>query len=626
MLNIVLQCSALFMLVVLLGMFIQYSGLNISGRRRYFHALLASILCLCLDIASIFGIDAAVNGSFPDIAAVVICKLYVMSLILQAYLGFLYAAGEFFAGGSHKALRHFYSVWFVVGIVLIGVLPIYYLIDGRVVYSYGPSTIATYIFAVVFIMSTISMAFFSGDRTSRNRRRAILIWQGVWLLAAVIQFVNAELLLVGFANALGMMILYAELENPQDGIDRSTGLYTANALMDYVNDAAISRKSFAAVYINIEPAVKNMDYETKRMMFVRTANFFKASANYFPFRYTDTEIVLAFEKKKNLDNELSRIRDGLGDAIGLRARISRIILRDSTALLSLEEFTRIPYFFQPDLEITDEIELDDDAIDRLREYDRVNDLIKSALAEERVEVFYQPFYNVKQKAFTAAEALVRIRDRDGSVVPPGKFIPISEENGMIIPLGIEIFRQVCEFLSSKKPERLGIRHIEVNLSMAQFDDDNPATFVMDLIKEYGVAPPSINLEITETASPNTKRVLLKNMNKLIETGVTFSLDDFGTGRSNLDYFVEMPVSIIKFDYTFTQNYFKSEKARIVMESMISFMHRMGMKIVSEGVETKEQFEAMCAIGVEYIQGFYFSKPLPEDEFIEFVSAHLDGVM
>jgi EAL domain-containing protein (putative c-di-GMP-specific phosphodiesterase class I) len=122
-------------------------------------------------------------------------------------------------------------------------------------------------------------------------------------------------------------------------------------------------------------------------------------------------------------------------------------------------------------------------------------------------------------------------------------------------------------------------------------------------------------------SQNTKKKILKNMEKLINAGINFSLDDFGTGRSNLDYFLEMPVQVIKFDYSFTQGYFKSEKAKLVIENMIELMHSMGMAIVSEGVETKEQFETMCGLGVEYIQGFYFSKPLPKDEFIAFLEKH-----
>ena len=109
-----------------------------------------------------------------------------------------------------------------------------------------------------------------------------------------------------------------------------------------------------------------------------------------------------------------------------------------------------------------------------------------------------------------------------------------------------------------------------------------------------------------------------NMTSLIDYGVRFSLDDFGTGRSNLDYFVDMPVDIIKFDNGFTWAYFKSQKARCVMESVVSMVKRMGLQIVSEGVETKEQLETMCSLGVDYIQGYYFSKPIPREEFLEFV--------
>ena len=114
------------------------------------------------------------------------------------------------------------------------------------------------------------------------------------------------------------------------------------------------------------------------------------------------------------------------------------------------------------------------------------------------------------------------------------------------------------------------------------------------------------------------------MNKLIESGVKFSLDDFGTGRSNLDYFVDMPVEIIKFDYSFTQGYFKSNKAKYVMESVVNIMHKLGLGIVSEGVETTEQLAAMCNLGVNYIQGFYFSKPIPKGEFLKFLEKNNQG--
>ena len=153
-----------------------------------------------------------------------------------------------------------------------------------------------------------------------------------------------------------------------------------------------------------------------------------------------------------------------------------------------------------------------------------------------------------------------------------------------------------------------MEYVEGNLSTVQFDEENPAAFVKSTMSQYGISPTEINLEITETATGSARRVLLSNMEKLTSHGVSFSLDDFGTGRSNLDYFVDMPVSIIKFDYSFT-------------EGMVGLMSRRGLPIVAEGVETEEQLAAMCKLGISYIQGFYFSKPISTQELLDFLAEH-----
>lgn len=131
----------------------------------------------------------------------------------------------------------------------------------------------------------------------------------------------------------------------------------------------------------------------------------------------------------------------------------------------------------------------------------------------------------------------------------------------------------------------------------------------------------INLEITESASAEAKNVLLNNMQTLIDYGVHFSLDDFGTGQSNLNYIVEMPVDIVKFDRCMIMSYFENTKAKYVMDAAIHMIHGMKLKIVSEGIETKEQFDTMVNLGISYIQGYYFSKPVPEQEFLNFIQRY-----
>ena len=179
--------------------------------------------------------------------------------------------------------------------------------------------------------------------------------------------------------------------------------------------------------------------------------------------------------------------------------------------------------------------------------------------------------------------------------------------------GVEV-----KLLSKEEVQQYGLEQIEINVSAAQFDHENPAKLVIECIEKYHINPSQINLEITETAAGKNKTIMIQNMEKLIDKGVTFSLDDFGTGRSNIDYFVNMPVRTIKFDYTFTRGFFDNEKIKHVLTGMLDIIHKMNLSVVVEGIETKEQMQVMKAMGVEYIQGFYYSKPIPENEFMEFL--------
>ena len=152
----------------------------------------------------------------------------------------------------------------------------------------------------------------------------------------------------------------------------------------------------------------------------------------------------------------------------------------------------------------------------------------------------------------------------------------------------------------------------------QCADERLSEKFINIMEKYKVSPDMINLEITETASMRAKRILLDNMKNLMNYGVNFSLDDFGTGESNLNYIVDMPVSIVKFDKGMTDAYFRNGRASYVMDAAIRMIQGMHLKIVSEGVETEKQFEVMKDLGINYIQGYYFSKPLPELEFLQFI--------
>ncbi len=619
--NIELQCCALFILFTIAVMFRREKKLDLMNRKLFEHAISACFACLTFDILSIVLINMSVHNGFSPFITGIVCRLYIMLLVMQGYLGYVYAYTSMLPRDKTwaKVVRIISHSIFVVGEILMLVLPIGFTAEGRVVYSYGMSTIVAYVLSSIYILSTIVTTIAYRKQMPGRRFTAMILWQGIWMLAAIIQFCQPQILLVGFASAFGMVILYIQLENPSEYIDGSTGLFTTNALSAYVHDKYRYGKRFSMFTAQIHYLNNYVDYAMEQNAVMRTA---RALVNLGPepaFRIDDDTFCVLYDDKDRMFDKAANIKrqkDGVKD---VPAKGTYLLIPDSMEMSGPDEFFR---FLHTYLESEEEITVaNEEMVLKLREQNAVKEMIDDALISDRVEVFYQPFYNVKESRFDEAEALVRIRQEDGEIVPPGVFIPVAEETGQIIPLGFRVLEKVCGFLAKGDAQKLGLEQVGINVSAAQFDHDNPANSVMENMDRYKIDPGLINLEITETAAAENREVMLMNMDKLRRKGIEFSLDDFGTGRSNIDYFVNMPVKTIKFDYSFTRGFFDNEKIKHVLTGMVDMLHKMNMSVVVEGIETEEQMQVMKDMGVEYIQGFYYSRPVPEKEFLSFLASN-----
>ncbi len=619
--NIELQCCALFILFTIAVMFRREKKLDLMNRKLFEHAISACFACLTFDILSIVLINMSVHNGFSPFITGIVCRLYIMLLVMQGYLGYVYAYTSMLPRDKTwaKVVRIISHSIFVVGEILMLVLPIGFTAEGRVVYSYGMSTIVAYVLSSIYIISTIVTTIAYRKQMPGRRFTAMILWQGIWMLAAIIQFCQPQILLVGFASAFGMVILYIQLENPSEYIDGSTGLFTTNALSAYVHDKYRYGKRFSMFTAQIHYLNNYVDYAMEQNVVMRTA---RALVNLGPepaFRIDDDTFCVLYDDKDRMFDKAANIKrqkDGVKD---VPAKGTYLLIPDSMEMSGPDEFFR---FLHTYLESEEEITVaNEEMVLKLREQNAVKEMIDDALISDRVEVFYQPFYNVKESRFDEAEALVRIRQEDGEIVPPGVFIPVAEETGQIIPLGFRVLEKVCGFLAKGDAQKLGLEQVGINVSAAQFDLDNPAASVMENMDRYKIDPGLINLEITETAAAENREVMLMNMDKLRGKGIEFSLDDFGTGRSNIDYFVNMPVKTIKFDYSFTRGFFDNEKIKHVLTGMVDMLHKMNMSVVVEGIETEEQMQVMKDMGVEYIQGFYYSRPVPEKEFLSFLASN-----
>ncbi len=628
--NVQAQCCGVMLLLILLVFYLNQRKLNLITEKAFWMTFVTSFVCIVLDILSVIAI--VYRNQLPEFVVSVVCRAYLFSLVSVAASCLYYMYVDVYLAAEKYRIRVIlYNLLLVIAFLFIFLLPIkyHYEPEKQELYTYGPAIVATYTFVALFLISLIVIMWRWRKKINPNRTRAVQILLGLWLTAAAIQAVHNKLLLVGYAQCLGIMILYLKMENPEANIDRKTGLFNQNALKLYLEQMYNKGMDFAVLSLSFDRTEnQKLSAEERRQDLVALRNYLLRIKDALVFINVD-EMIVIWKDTKAAEIWTEKFRDYLEKEWLQKAdehiHPMLVFLPGRGPLKEYKDVYALAHYVKENrLEYTENNFqlIDEEIIHEMYHEKTIIRQITEAMELDRVEVFYQPIYSVKEQRFSSAEALVRIRNEKDELVPPGLFIPIAERNGMIIRLGEMVFEKVCAFLREKQLAQYGIDYIEVNLSMVQCADKHLAERFIQIMEKYHVNPKMINLEITESASMSAKRILLDNMRNLMNYGVKFSLDDFGTGQSNLNYIVDMPVAIVKFDRGMLKAYFENGRASYVMDAAIRMIHGMGLQIVSEGIETEYQYKTMENIGISYIQGYYFSKPLPELEFLQFLYNNL----
>ena len=253
----------------------------------------------------------------------------------------------------------------------------------------------------------------------------------------------------------------------------------------------------------------------------------------------------------------------------------------------------------------------------IEEQEIIGDM-NSALERGEFKVYFQPIYSALSSEPVAAEALVRwIHPRKG-IISPGKFIPLFERNGFIEKMDYYVWEEVCKYIKKRREEHLPEIPISINISRVNLYNVNLCDDIINLVEKYGVTPSQLKLEITESAYTDNPDQLLKTMVGLQAYGFQILMDDFGSGYSSLNMLKDVPVDILKVDMRFVDGIENSNRAGNILTSVVRMAKWLGIPVVVEGVETQTQVDFLKSIGCDNIQGFYYSRPLPEGEFEEFI--------
>ena len=521
--------------------------------------------------------------------------------------------------------------------------PIYYYIEEDGIYSYGLMVDCVYAVLIIYSVLTVFQSVNNLIKKTGHTKQQIyvLLTMGLWMGFGGIQIVQPKILISSVGIAAIILLMFLSLENPSEYIDSETHAFNYYALKTVLLEYNSKHKNYAIVCMELDETSIVENYvgnDAIAEILVQMKEFVTKTFRTPCYRMSRMQLCFIVENKRigHVNSFLGLLADRFSQSWDVNNKSVRLNGHANVLLCpedfpfdgnisELIDFMEDPETYEHSSSFVRRI--DEKARERRGRKHSIIHILSDALKTDGIEMYYQPIYCLAEKRFTNAEALVRLKDeRTIGYVSPEEFIPISERNGLIMPLSNLIFNKVFNFMSENNLRRKGINHIEVNLSGLQSVDANLPKLMKSLLKKYNINPETVNLEITESIAITSGYMLKKNMEELKKFGCSFAMDDFGMGYSNLSQISKVDFELIKIDKSllwpcFDENENSSDdvkNAKILLENMISMILKMGRKIVVEGIETKEQYEYLESLGITYAQGYYFSKPLPETEFIRFV--------
>lgn len=247
----------------------------------------------------------------------------------------------------------------------------------------------------------------------------------------------------------------------------------------------------------------------------------------------------------------------------------------------------------------------------------LTEMLREAINRDEFEVYYQPKVLVKDGSIVGAEALIRWHSRDG-MIPPDLFIPIAEETGLIRPIGEWVLREACRQASEWRKTNPTF-HMAVNISPAQFDHEYLPQLVNEVLEQSSLPAQALELEITEGMIIDNVESTIEILRSLQELGIELSIDDFGTGYSSLSYLTRLPLDILKIDRSFMEKVPASQDDTNVVLSILALANSLKLRVTAEGVETQEHVDLLREHNCDYIQGYFYSRPLPATEFYHYMT-------
>lgn len=632
-------CALIVFIILFVSTF--FRRMTKGRKNKCFLAMLVTSIIAVL--ADIWAVNLDEMGAGGVVAKYVFHTLYLLTHNLLAPLYIIYLVARTDTWHRLSKSRFQKAVIFVplfvmvLGIVTNPLTHFIFYLDENDTYTKESGFLLLYVVAAFYaVFGTVYLCYYR-KVFSKSRFASMISVIPFMVAAVIIQYFSPVYLVEMFATACGLLFISMMVQRPEETIDIVTGLGRLSAYFDDMKRAFTNKKPMEIILISITnySAVSEMlGYDGMNEMTKKIA-----------------DKMVELDRKQGMEAALYYLENGKFrfvvdyrhfDQVEETAQLINTMMKEDFSINQMEIslvtnvcIAKCPQdiadansllAFGNDLQTrhyTGQVMYASETYKK-EYYDIMKDIdwiIERALAEHRFSVYYQPIYSVREQRFNSAEALLRLKDEKYGFISPEIFIPAAEKSGAIHKIGAFVLEEVCRFIASEEYKMLNIDYIEINLSVAQCMENNLASQVLETLDKYNVLPGQINLEVTETAASDSQKTMIENLSALNDAGISFSLDDFGTGYSNMRRIASLPLDIVKLDKSFA-DLEGNPRLQIVLHNTIKMIKDMDMQIVVEGVETAKLVKHFSELQCEYMQGYFYSKPIPKDEFVTFIQQAL----
>lgn len=625
--------AAVFINLLSIYIFFSRSRLFIDQTKYFSILLVVSLFSSLFDILGVVTYAHAPAWSLLSLYGINALYYLFQNTIPPVFTLFVFSLG----GRNPFRLRYRRAIIMIPWIIAVAVIlstpwtGFAFRFDSSLRYLRGPFAPLFYVNIGLYAAMIMSSQLRERRRLPRENRLAVSLLLPLCLVPVCVQMLFPSTLIVNAGIALAELIILLTIQDFGRFVDSSSGLFNRNGLVSQLDLVMLNRKPFDA-YLIVLDSVKFLKHVlgsevfnalereiAARIFGAPRSDSFAAQLGVARFVFIVGDADRSGRAGEAILDHLRRPWEIGGRVFSISARVCRIRFPEDTkdsekifqALYNLTG-SRKRYRSNEILSLAD-LSLADTGRQLA-----VSQAIRHALSSGGFELHFQPIVSAQTGKVVSAEALLRLKDQALGWISPAEFIPLAEQNGSIHRIGDFVLEVACEFLSKLRESGLKLGYLEVNLSAMQCVQSNLHNRLLSVAQRWGLDPGDLCFEITETAANLSPSIMKKNIELLSASGFSIAMDDFGTGYSNIGMLMDLPFRVVKLDRSMVVGLDRSESGRKGLEGIVAMFTPLETELVAEGVETGEQLEALKGMGVDLIQGFFFSKALPPEDFKRFM--------